>query len=102
MEPFYTEPLPDAYARELLGNEYKSSESYTLISDEQKFVINAKDKNTGEEREVVLNTDDVKAGEPESPYFDKEAPQPYGNLGTLFLCISLVIIVLAVIFAIKI
>ena len=102
MQASYFEKLPVGIAKEILGDDYSPDEIYTMITDIDRVVINGKNKNTGEEREVTLSPPEFEREAPEVIPFDKDAPSPYHNLGTLILATSVTIIILAIIFAIKI
>ena len=102
MQDSYFEKLPAGYAKDILGVEYDPDEDYTMITDVDRFVINGKNRKTGEEREVTLSPPEIEGEAPEIIPFDKTALPPYHNMGTLILATSLTIIILAIIFAIKI
>ena len=102
MQDSYFEKLPAGFAKDILGDEYNPEEDYIMITEIDKFVINGKNRTTGEEREVTLSPPEFEREAPELIPFDKDAPPPYHNLGTLILAASVTIIILAIIFAIKI
>lgn len=102
MQDSYFEKLPAGFAKDILGEEYDPGEDYIMITDIDKFVINGKNRMTGREREITLSPPEIEREAPGVIPFDKPDTPPYHNMGTLMLCISVTIIILAIIFAVKI
>lgn len=53
----YFERLTPSTAQRILGSDFDPNFSYTLITLPEKFVINAKHKESGDEKEFVLESD---------------------------------------------
>ena len=102
MENYYTEHLDELTANVLMGSDYDPNCSYYMTTERfGDVVITAKNNNTGEETEIVLEDDklDADVSEPENIFLHEETPKGYKIFFYLGLTFCIGAILAAIVFA---